>query len=132
MQFEEGCRKVLERRLSHGGGHTGWSCGWIISLFAFLKDGAQAYKYLWTLLTRSTADNLWDMHPPFQIDGNFAGTAAIANMLVQERAGGVELLPALPAQFANGSVKGLCLKGNRRLDMRWEGGKVVESRIYTA
>ena len=131
-QFEEGCRKVLERRLSHGGGHTGWSCGWIISLFAFLKDGAQAYKYLWTLLTRSTADNLWDMHPPFQIDGNFAGTAAIANMLVQERAGGVELLPALPAQFANGSVKGLCLKGNRRLDMRWEGGKVVESRIYTA
>lgn len=131
-QFEDGCRKVLERRLSHGGGHTGWSCGWIISLFAFLKDEAQAYKYLWTLLTRSTANNLWDMHPPFQIDGNFAGTAAIANMLVQEREGTIELLPALPKQFACGSVKGLCLKGNRRLDMRWENGKVIESRIYIA
>ena len=131
-QFEDGCRKVLERRLSHGGGHTGWSCGWIISLFAFLKDEENVYKYLWTLLSRSTANNLWDMHPPFQIDGNFAGTAAIANMLVQEREGTIELLPALPKEFANGSVKGLCLKGNRRLDMRWANGKVVESRIYQA
>lgn len=131
-RLEQGCRKVLERRLSHGGGHTGWSCAWIISLFAFLGEGEDAYRYLNTLLTRSTADNLWDMHPPFQIDGNFAGTAAIANMLVQELGGEVKLLPALPRAFANGSVTGLCLKGKRRLDMRWEDGRVVESRIYQA
>lgn len=129
-KLTEACRVSLMHRLENGGGHTGWSCAWIINLFAVLKDGEKAYEYLRTLLTRSTYPNLWDAHPPFQIDGNFGGTAGITNMLVQDRGGSVTLLPALPAQFKEGYVKGLCIKGRKCVDISWKDGKETGHRIY--
>ena len=124
-------RASLERRLEHGGGHTGWSAGWIIDLFAVLGDGEKAYEYLKTLLTRSTYPNLWDDCPPFQIDGNFGGAAGIANMLVQDRGGEIKLLPAIPACWKNGKVRGLRVKGGKAVDITWKEGEVTESRVYS-
>lgn len=129
-KLTQACRISLEHRLKNGGGHTGWSCAWIINLFAVLKDGEKAYEYLRTLLCRSSYPNLWDAHPPFQIDGNFGGTAGIANMLVQDRGGKVSILPALPAQFGNGWVKGLAIKGKKAVDIEWKDGKEISHRIY--
>ena len=126
----EACRKSIRRRIENGGGHTGWSCAWLINLYAVLGDEEEAYKQLHTLLVRSTYPNLWDGHPPFQIDGNFGGTAGIANMLVQDRGGEVVFLPALPKQFSSGCVKGLRIKGGKAVDMKWESGKLVEKRVY--
>lgn len=129
-RLTEACRKSLEIRLENGGGYTGWSCAWIINMFAVLKNGERAYEYLRTLLTKSTYNNLWDAHPPFQIDGNFGGAAAIANMLVQDRNGEITLLPALPKQFAQGYVKGLRVKNKKAVDIAWKDGKMTEYRIY--
>lgn len=124
------CRVSLHERLKQGGGHTGWSCAWIINLFAVLEDAENAYHYLNTLLTRSSYDNLWDAHPPFQIDGNFGGTAGIANMLVQDRNGQLKILPALPKQFTQGFVKGLRIKNCKAIDIHWENNEVVNYTIY--
>lgn len=127
--MRQAARISLENRLKNGGGHTGWSCAWIINLFGVLKDGEKAWEYLHTLLTRSTYPNLWDAHEPFQIDGNFGGIAGMANMLVQDRGGEVMLLPALPGQFASGYAKGLHIKGGKVVDIAWEDGKLVSSEI---
>lgn len=127
----EACRVSLERRLAHGGGHTGWSCAWILNMYAILGDKENAYKYLNTLLTKSTYDNLWDAHPPFQIDGNFGGIAGIANMLVQDRYGVLKILPALPDEFKTGYVKGLRIKHKRTIDIYWENGKETKHTIYS-
>ncbi len=129
-RLKEACRKALERRLEHGGGQTGWSCAWVINLYAVLGDAEKAYENLQKLLKNSTYDNLWDAHPPFQIDGNFGGIAGIANMLVQDRDGEVKLLPALPRAWKDGYVKGLCLKNNKKIDIVWENGNLKDSRIY--
>lgn len=126
----EACRKSLMLRLENGGGHTGWSCAWIINVFATLGDSENSYKFLRTLLTRSSYDNLWDAHPPFQIDGNFGGTAGIANMLVQDRNGEVKILPALPAEFDNGYVKGLRIKNGKTVDIKWSNGKLEDYKVY--
>ena len=128
--YQQACRKSLELRISNGGGYTGWSCAWLISLFAVLEDRENAYKYLHTLLTKSTYPNLWDAHPPFQIDGNFGGTAGIANMLVQDRGGSLKVLPALPEKWQNGYVKGLRIKGNKTIDIEWENGKAINVSIH--
>ena len=129
-QWRAACQQAIARRLAHGGGHTGWSCAWLVNLLAVLGDGEGAYAQLHTLLTRSTYINLWDGHPPFQIDGNFGGIAGIANLLVQDRGGELKLLPALPKAFASGAVRGLRIKGGRAVDLRWENGVLVEQRIY--
>jgi alpha-L-fucosidase 2 len=129
-KLREACRRSLELRLENGGGHTGWSCAWIINVFAALGDAENAYKFLKTLLTRSSYDNLWDAHPPFQIDGNFGGIAGIANMLVQDRGGEVKVLPALPAEFEHGYVKGLKIKNCKTVDISWKNGKLEDCRIY--
>ncbi len=118
-------RRTLERRLSLGGGHTGWSCAWILNHYARLWDGEAAYETLDKLLTRSTYPNLFDMHPPFQIDGNFGGTAGIAQMLVQSNESRVLLLPALPQAWRSGAAEGLRIVGDGAVSLWWEDGRLT-------
>ena len=132
-QLKSAAFKTIEKRLSNGGAHTGWSRAWIINLYARLRDGNEAHQHIRLLISKSLLPNLFDNHPPFQIDGNFGVTSGIAEMLVQNDSAGADdftLLPALPDAWDHGEVKGLRLKGNRTVDITWKDHKVTDFRVY--
>ena len=125
-ELAQAAKVVLQHR---GDGATGWSMGWKLNQWARLQDGNHAYMLFGNLLKNGTLDNLWDTHAPFQIDGNFGGTAGITEMLLQSHMGFIQLLPALPDAWKEGSINGICAKGNFEVSIAWENNQLKEATV---
>lgn len=123
----QAAKRTLQTRLENGGGHTGWSRAWLICMFARLGDGRSVGENIRLFLEKSTKENLYDSHPPFQIDGNFGFCAGVVEALAQREGRDIYLLSAAPEEWEDGAVRGLRLKGGLELDMVWEGKKLSYS-----
>ncbi|WP_369048686.1 glycoside hydrolase N-terminal domain-containing protein [Tenacibaculum sp. UWU-22] len=130
-KFAEAVRKSLDYRISHGGGHTGWSAAWLINEYARLRDGEKAENFLNSILNKKIFPNLFARHPPFQMDANFGSTAGIAEMLIQSQSGEIRLLPALPKDWKDGEVTGLCARGGFVIDLKWESNNLTYVRVFS-
>nr|WP_321412531.1 glycoside hydrolase family 95 protein [uncultured Carboxylicivirga sp.] len=128
-ELMESIQKTLQFRLDNGGAGTGWSRAWLINLYARLLDGNEAHNHMQLLFQRSMYPNLFDSHPPFQIDGNFGYTAGLAEMLVQSHKGYIEFLPALPDVYDTGSFEGLKVRGNGLVSAQWEKNKLITAKL---
>jgi alpha-L-fucosidase 2 len=127
-------RTTLERRLADGGGQTGWSRAWVVNYWTHLHEGDQAYESMSVLFRQSTFPNLMDTHPPgvFQVDGNLGGANGMLEALIQSRwypdHYEVDLLPALPTAWKDGSISGARVRGGSEVDLEWKDGKARVSR----
>jgi len=127
-EFVGAAEKSLQFRLENGSGYTGWSCAWVINLYAALGHGEKAYSYVKKLMCDSMYMNFMDAHPPFQIDGNFGFVSGICEMLMQSEMDDdgnviINILPAVPENWKKGAIKGIKAKGNILLDISWENEK---------
>lgn len=125
---------TIEKRLSNGGGHTGWSQAWIMNFRTSLHDKDNAFKSLVSLFKKSTLPNLFDNHPPFQIDGNFGALTAMTRMIVQSEIVDdgvvIDLFPSLPDSWRTGELKGVAIKGNLKMNLSWEDGRLKSALLF--
>lgn len=128
--YFDAMKKSLEYRLANGGGGTGWSNAWITNMYTRMREPEIAYSYIVNMFKRSMYINMFDAHPPFQIDGNFGVCCAISEMLVQSHRGVIELLPCLPHELSTGSARNIRARGGYGIDMSWENGKITALAIY--
>ncbi len=125
----DACKESLRVRLANGGGYTGWSNAWIINQFARMQDGENAYRYVQNMFRSSTYYNLFDAHPPFQIDGNFGFAAGLGEMLLQCIDNTITLLPAISCEMKTGSVRGMRAKGGYEVSFAWNGDTITQYTI---